>query len=100
MKKFIEKLIGRLEDEKDTAYNTYMCLEMKVDLGRAFGVERAIEIVNELAEEYKPKTNADKIRTMNDEELAEWLFKHDTITYCHGRLNTEELLQWLQSEAE
>ena len=48
----------------------------------------------------KPQTNADRIRNMTDAELAEWVFRHDTITYCHGRLNTEELLQWLKSEAK
>ena len=47
-----------------------------------------------------PKSQADKIRAMSDEELAEWILKHDTITYCHGRLNTEQLLEWLKSEAK
>ena len=47
-----------------------------------------------------PKTNADRIRSMSDEELAEWILKHDTITYCHGRLNTEQLLEWLKSEVK
>lgn len=53
MKEFIDKLIERLEEERKIAYNTYMNYEMKVDLGRAFGAERAIDIVNQLAEEYK-----------------------------------------------
>lgn len=53
MQKFIKKLIERLEDERKIAYNTYMNYEMNVDLGRAFGAERAIDIVNQLAEEYK-----------------------------------------------
>lgn len=52
MKEFIDKLIERLEEERKIAYNTYMNYEMKVDLGRAFGAERAIDIVNQLAEEY------------------------------------------------
>ena len=53
MKEFIEKLIGRLEEEKNTAYKTYETFEMKVDLGRAFGIEKSIEIVNQLADEYE-----------------------------------------------
>ena len=53
MKEFIDKLIERLEEERKIAYNTYMNYEMNVDLGRAFGAERAIDIVNQLAEEYK-----------------------------------------------
>ena len=50
--------------------------------------------------EESKQTNADRIRAMSDEELAEWILKHDTITYCHGRLNTEQLLEWLKSEAK
>lgn len=48
----------------------------------------------------KPILWGDKIRVMSDEELAEWILKHDTITYCHGRLNTEQLLEWLKSEVK
>lgn len=59
MNEFIEKLIGRLEEERITAYNTYKNYEMKVDLGRAFGAEKAIEIVNQLADEYKDKVIID-----------------------------------------
>ena len=51
-------------------------------------------------DKFEKKTNADRIREMSDEELAEWILKHDTITYCHGRLNTEQLLEWLKSEAK
>ena len=49
---------------------------------------------------YEPQPNADRIRTMSDEDLAEWILKHDTITYCHGRFNTEQLLEWLKSEVK
>lgn len=52
MKEFIENLISRLEEEKKMAYNTYMNYEMNVDIGRAYGIKEAIEIVNQLAEEY------------------------------------------------
>lgn len=45
-------------------------------------------------------TNADKIRSMDDKELAEFIFSHDTATHCYGRMNREELSKWLQSEAE
>lgn len=50
MNEFITKLIERLEEEKDTAYKTYTTFEMKVDLGRTFGIEKTIEIINQLAE--------------------------------------------------
>lgn len=63
MQRAFEKIIERLEEEKTMAYNTYKNYEMKVDLGRAFGVENAIEIVNQVASEY-------------GEEVCEW-FKYD-----------------------
>lgn len=52
MKEFVEKLIERLEEEKNSANNTYMNFEMNVDMGRVFGLEKSVEIVNQLAEEY------------------------------------------------
>ena len=45
-------------------------------------------------------TNDDRINTMSAEEKAEWLFEHDRITEKNGRLNKEELLQWLKEEAK
>lgn len=52
MQREFEKIIERLEEEKTKAYNTYARYEMSVDLGRSFGVEKAIEIVNQVASEY------------------------------------------------
>ena len=40
-----DKVAAQLEIEKRTANNTYIAYEMKVDLGRVFGLEKAIEIV-------------------------------------------------------
>ena len=51
--------------------------------------------------ESRIKTNADRIRAMNDEELAEWLTKItddaqlDARTKCNYQWD-----EWLQSEAE
>lgn len=46
----------------------------------------------------KPKTNADRIRSMSDEELAEF------IRYgCQGqsnRMEMQDLMEWLQEEVE
>ena len=53
MKEFVEKLIGRLEEESD-----FFSGEPMGSLQKAYyckGVEKAIEIVNQLAEEYKHK---------------------------------------------
>lgn len=69
-----------MEEEKNTANNTFMNYEMNVDLGRVFGLEKAIEIINQLAEEYnqnltednpKPQTRIEKIHSMSVEEIAD-----------------------------
>ncbi len=57
-----------------------------------------------LRDSKKPKTNADKIRAMSDEELAEFLhnYVNHTCLYCKecGSSCVEHNLKWLQSEAE
>lgn len=55
---FVEKLIERLEEEKNTASKTFAKFEMEVDLGRVFGLEKAIEIVKQLAEKYTPSNSS------------------------------------------
>ena len=42
----IDKVVEELEIERKTANNTYNSFNMDVDLGRVFGLEKAIEIVN------------------------------------------------------
>lgn len=59
-------------------------------------------------EHFKNMTNADKIRAMNDEELAEFASLYVGCGYCDaGTISgdcsahcKENLLKWLQSEAE
>ena len=63
-----------------------------------------------LRDSKKPKTNADKIRSMSDEELAEFIEQVSTDsmeTISFGTKEYEEIwehketaLQWLQSEVE
>ena len=56
----------------------------------------------------KKKTNADKIRAMSDEELAEFASHYISCGYCDvktiggscGNGCKKNLLKWLQSEAE
>lgn len=118
MKEFIEKLIGRLEEIK-TYYaedfsQGYSC---EVDCVEKYEVKK---IVNQLAEEYintstdtssdTSTTNADRIRSMDDEELAEFLGGIDhTIDDCEFIVkigdewlhdSTADILDWLQSEVE
>ena len=42
-------------------------------------------------------TKGNTIRNMTDEELAEWIYNHDTITAEKGRLSKEEILKLLKS---
>ena len=99
MKGFIEKLIERLEKEKIIAFKTYRAFDMNTDLGRMFGIEKSIEIINELSEEYRTKTQADKIRSMSDEELAEFFSERDKIPNRYKCKEIEDWIKWLQSEA-
>ena len=41
----VDKVVEELEIERKTANNTYNSFNMDVDLGRVFGLEKAIEIV-------------------------------------------------------
>lgn len=77
----------------------YLKLDAKEHLSimdRDVGVVKAF-----LRDEKKPKTNADRIRLMSDEELADWLTRItndaqiDTKTKCDY-----QWLDWLHSEVE
>ena len=53
------------------------------------------------------KTNADRIRSMSDEELCNWLFQRDCRNIAAfleyggmGVLNAVQLLDWLKQPAE
>ena len=48
----------------------------------------------------KTITNADKIRQMTDEELANWISQHDTICTRQGCLTREGYLKWLRQEVQ
>ena len=52
-------------------------------------------------------TNADRIRSMNDEEMCNWLFQRDCTNIAAfleyggmGVLNAVQLLDWLKQPAE
>lgn len=118
MKEFIDKLIGRLEEYIETA-------KAEGDFTYIKPFEIAKNAVNQLAEEYKGNlsenlissetviTNADKIRAMSDEELAEYIFGvsignapcvlcSEECDFCElsDEQCKEKTLNWLQSEAE
>lgn len=48
----------------------------------------------------EPLTNADRIRAMTDEELAEWIFKHDCHTLLYGYDPKDAVLNWLKQEVK
>ena len=55
----------------------------------------------------KSQTNADRIRSMNDEEMCNWLFQRDCTNIAAfleyggmGVMNAVQLLDWLQQPAE
>ena len=41
-------------------------------------------------------TNADRIRSMSDTELAEWIARHDCQTNIYGDDTVEAILDWLK----
>lgn len=96
MKEFVEKLIGRLEEcKKIEKCNLYSGIEEgfgyshcsdAFEDGQTLGAFNAysnmLDFIKELAEEYKPKTNAGKIRNMSDEELAEFLGEFEVCNVC------------------
>lgn len=108
MQEIFEKIIERLERivSENIGWNHH-----KVNALRG-----AIEIVNQVAEEYKTKecmhnqylTNADRIRAMSDEELADWyvikcnIMMNKNPPECRNtrQVCRECILEWLQSEVE
>jgi hypothetical protein len=63
-----------------------------------FVKKRGIEYNPEILPKKKEFTVGDRIRSMSDEELADWIYEHDRITTEKVRLNKEELLRYLQKK--
>lgn len=62
-------------------------------------MDKDYPLIHKFITESKPKTNADRIRNMSDEELAEFLttFKNAFGEECEGETSC---MDWLQSEVE
>lgn len=126
MKELVEKLIGRLEEKQkiETSFK-----RDNFSAGVLHGYRDAISTINQLAEEYnncstnistdKSTTNADRIRSMSDEELAKFIRAVECCSrysadcgfpfcpsmegnLCNGiKEKTEQyILDWLQSEVK
>lgn len=67
---------------------------------------RALYEIQELLEtrryfgKHLPQTNADRIRQMSDEELAEWVWGAETAGRAYGPRGKAAWLSWLQSPVE
>ena len=73
------------------------CYQIGVYGFKATGYEDAIEIVNQVEQEFTPKTNADRIRSMSDEELAKFLSCTEKNLEIRIGL-TRGILDWLKQE--
>ena len=104
MNKLIEKIVYRLEQIEEELQ--IMECEAEVDSYGYYkercGVEISQDIINEEAKAYNEvKSNADYIRSLSDEELAEWLTKItddaqlDARTHCNYQWE-----DWLKAEME
>lgn len=49
--------------------------------------------------EPKPETNADRIRSMTDEELADWVWGAETAGRAYGSRGKKAWLDWLRQAA-
>ena len=61
-------------------------------------------IMSKFEPKYK-QTNADRIRQMSDEELAEWIFEHTDCIACPQNKDCDDLcaehwLEWLKKEVD
>lgn len=97
MKEAFEE-IKKLLSEKGTQQYEYVPILHETVLGRKIiAVERAMEIVSEVEAEYgNGKTNADRIRAMSDEELAEFLVNFKN-TFGEEYEGIMSCLDWLKS---
>ena len=58
-----------------------------------------VKCVQNASDNYKRMTNADRIRTMNDEELADFIEMKQFFALANNSTDGEErTLKWLQSE--
>lgn len=97
------KVVGQKEGRKG-----YLCDAVEREDSQYYFFDEEVDIVSDTTEKVStPKTNADRIRAMSDEELAEFLKTYFTCEYecaaakeacicdCNGAI-----MEWLQSEVE
>jgi hypothetical protein len=80
-------------ETKDNGFDAYSWCEKINDCPH--------EDIERDCEHYAPKTNADRIRSMTDEELADFLVTVETYGYHDQSISgTYEMNEWLLMESE
>lgn len=96
-KRFIEEKYFKRIYEISEKYD-YPCENIALDMNWMFGLIEKIE--NKFTEEYKPRTNAERIRSMSDSEMARDLLPMIE-EVCEDGVPCEMwFLEWLQSDFE
>ena len=105
MQKAFDLIVERLEEEKTNAYNNYHIYQMNMHLGIGFGAERAIEIVNQVAEQFgNPEQVNDgwiPCSERNPEEKGvdkEYLctFARGEVTVCRWQKWADNVYRWVR----
>ena len=80
-------------ETKDNGFDAYSWCEKINDCPH--------EDIERDCEHYSPMTNADRIRSMNDDELADFLVTVETYGYHDQSISgTYEMNEWLRAESE
>ena len=87
-------------ETKDNGFNSYLWCEKINDCPQE-DIERNCDF-------YSPMTNADRIRSMTDEELADFICSIETYDECSAKTieggvamcSVTEVEQWLKAESE
>lgn len=71
--------------------------EVQIDIPRMMGAE----VIHVALKDFKKQTNADRIRAMSDEEMAEFLWDEWMDRIICDKMDTKEsMLKWLMEEVE
>lgn len=87
-----------------TGFDAQMCGEDGYEIHFYTDKKEAYLAVQDACRQFidrKPLRNADRIRAMNDEELAGWLADHPVVSeYDENNPQHKAWLDWLKQEAE
>ena len=78
----------------------FICTECENDYCTSSGTNRTCVNGGGFKAKSKPVTNADRIRAMTDEELAEWVWGAESAGRAYGPRGKNAWLNWLTSQVE